>query len=98
MAHNRQTQDWVKKWRAITGKKGAPDAFVTTYYDAVQVLAHVLNSAKSMKREDIIQSFLNIKEHQTISGTITWNNVGDIFRPAPILVQVGDEGVLNLWK
>ena len=91
-------QDWVKKWRALTGKKGAPDAFVTTYYDAVQVLAHVLNTAKSMKREDIIESFLNIKEHKTISGTITWNNVGDIFRPAPILVQVGDEGVLKLWK
>ena len=91
-------QNWVKKWRKITGKTGAPDAFVTTYYDAVQVLAQVLNTAKSMKREDIIQSFLNIKGHKTISGTITWNNVGDIFRPAPILVQVGDEGVLNLWK
>ena len=91
-------QDWVAKWRKITGKKGAPDAFVTTYYDAVQVLAHVLNSAKSLSHEDVRQSFLNIKEHKTLSGTITWSNVGDVFRPAPILVELGDEGVLKLWK
>ena len=91
-------QDWVKKWHGITGKKGAPDAFVTTYYDAVQVLAHVMNSAKTRDREGVIQSFLNVKAHKTISGTITWNNVGDVFRPGPIFVQLGDEGVLNLWK
>ena len=91
-------QDWVKKWHGITGKKGAPDSFVTTYYDAIQVLAHVMNSAKTKDRKGVLESFLNVKEHKTISGTITWNNVGDIFRPAPILVKVGDEGVLNLWK
>lgn len=91
-------QEWVAKWRAITGKSGAPDAFVTTYYDAVQVLAHVMNQAESLKREDILKSFLSVKDHQTISGTITWNNVGDIFRPAPILVRLGEEGVIQLWN
>ena len=91
-------QDWVKKWHKITGKKGAPDAFVTTYYDAVQTLAHVMNSAKTQDRKGILEAFLNVDNHKTISGTITWNNPGDIFRPAPIFVQLGDEGVLNMWK
>ncbi len=91
-------QNWVKKWHKITGKKGAPDAFVTTYYDAVQVLAHVMNSAKTRDREGVLQAFLNVDNYKTISGTITWNNPGDIFRPAPIFVQLGDEGILNMWK
>ena len=93
-----EVQGWVETWRKITGNKGAPDGFVTTYYDAFQVLAHVLNTAKSLKREDIVQSFLKIKDLQTISGTITWNNSGDVFRPEPILVQLGDKGVPRLWK
>jgi branched-chain amino acid transport system substrate-binding protein len=95
---NPATQAWVKQWRILTGRKGVPDAFVTTYYDAVLVLAHVLNTAKSLSRKDIITSFLKVENHETLSGVITWSNVGDIFRPAPILVQMGDEGVLNLWK
>ena len=93
-----EVQEWIKNWRAITGKTGAPDGSVTTYYDAFQVLAHVLNTAKSLNREDIIQSFLNVKNFPTISGPVTWNNIGDVFRLEPILVRLNEEGVLELWK
>ena len=92
-------QNWVKKWRELTGnEKSAPDSLVTTYFDAVQVLAHVLNTAKSLDHADVIESFLKVKNHETLSGTISWNGVGDILRPEPILVELGDEGVLKFWK
>jgi branched-chain amino acid transport system substrate-binding protein len=92
-------QEWVTLWRKNTGKAdAAPDGFVTAYYDAVQVLAHVLNNAKDLSRASIRESFLTVKGMDTISGTIEWDSVGDVRRPAPILVQVGDNGKLRQWK
>ena len=92
-------QDWVTLWRKNTGKaEAAPDGFVTAYYDGVQVLAHVLNNAKDLSRAAIRESFLTVKGMDTISGTIEWDGVGDVRRPAPILVQVGDNGKLRQWK
>lgn len=92
-------QDWVNKWRARTKKPtGAPDNFVTTYYDSVQVLAHVLNHVKDLSRGAIRDEFLKVRDLETISGRVTWKEVGDVSRPAPVLVQVGENGVLKYWK
>ena len=91
-------QDWVRLWREKTGRqKDAPDGFVTVYFDAVMVLAHVLNTATDLSREAIRNSFLKVKNLETITGNVTWEAPGEVSRPQPILVQVGDEGILNKW-
>lgn len=92
-------QDWVTLWRGNTGRPdAAPDGFVTAYYDGVQVLAHVLNQAKDLSRASIRQAFLDVKGLDTISGTIEWAEVGDVQRPAPILVQLDGNGKLRQWQ
>jgi branched-chain amino acid transport system substrate-binding protein len=92
-------QDWIKLWRQRQNKTdGAPDAFVTTYFDAVQVLAKVMNGAKDMTREGIRDAFAGTKNLDTISGPVTWNGPGEAIRASSILVELGDNGVLKLWK
>lgn len=94
-----EVQDWVKLWRANTGRAdAAPDGFVTAYYDGVQVLARVMNEAKDLSRASIRESFLSVKGMETISGTIEWGSVGDVMRPAPILVELDDNGKLRQWQ
>ena len=58
----------------------APDAYVTATYDAILVLAKVLNEAKSLSREDLKNAFLGVRNMETISGVVSWNNAGDITR------------------
>ena len=92
-------QEWVKLWRENTGRpEAAPDNFVTAYYDAVQVLAHVLSAAGELTPEAIRESFLKVDGLETISGTVTWDAVGDVRRPAPILVRLDGNGKLLQWK
>jgi ABC-type branched-subunit amino acid transport system substrate-binding protein len=91
-------QDWVRLWRERTGRQSdAPDGFVTVYFDAVIVLAHVLNTATDLSREAIRDSFAKVKNLETITGNITWEAPGEVSRPQPILVEVGDDGILKKW-
>jgi branched-chain amino acid transport system substrate-binding protein len=91
-------QDWVKLWRAKTGRdKDAPDGFVTAYYDSAMVLAHVLNNAASLDRGAIRDAFTKVRDLQTISGDITWTEPGEVKRSKPVLVQIGDDDVLKTW-
>ena len=91
-------QEWVKLWREKTKRPNdGPDGFVTAYYDGVMVLAHVLNSAKSLSREDVRDAFVRVKDFETISGPITWTAPGEVTRSKPVLVEVGDQGVLKTW-
>jgi ABC-type branched-subunit amino acid transport system substrate-binding protein len=91
-------QDWVKLWRERTKRPNdAPDGFVTVYYDAVQILAHVLNNTSAMSREAIRDAFTKVRDLETISGTVTWTEPGEVKRSKPVLVQVGDNGVLKPW-
>ena len=92
-------QEWVKLWRENTGRPDdAPDNFVTAYYDAVQVLAHVLSTAGDLSPEAIREAFLAVDGLETISGTVTWDAVGDVRRPAPILVRLDGNGKLLQWQ
>ena len=92
-------QEWVKLWRENTGRPDdAPDNFVTAYYDAVQVLAHVLSTASDLTPEAIRDAFLAVDGLETISGTVTWDAVGDVRRPAPILVRLDGNGKLLQWR
>lgn len=91
-------QDWVKLWREKTGKKDAyPDSFVTAYYDAALVLAHVLNTTKDFSRQSIRDTLASLKGLETVSGSITYDGAGDANRPEPNLVQWKD-GKLVPWK
>lgn len=58
----------------MTGKmEETPDNFVTSYYDAILVLADILRSVEDVNnREQIRDAFLTIKNRETISGTISW--------------------------
>ena len=91
-------QNWVKLWREKTKRPNdAPDGFVTAYYDAVMVLAHVLNSATALSREAIRDSFLRVRDLETISGSIIWTAPGEVTRSKPVLVQIGDGGAIKTW-
>jgi len=93
-------QDWIARWRKHTGEAAAdPDPFETATYDAVKVLAKALNAAVSMDRKAIADSFLTLKNVETISGTITYRtqDLPDVYRSDPILVQLGDNGRLIRW-
>ena len=90
-------QDWVKLWQAKMGKpSNFPDSFVTTYYDATMVLAHVLNTARDLSRDGIRDSFLAVKNLETISGKVSWEQPGDVVRSEIVLVQWKD-GKLVPW-
>ena len=93
-------QNWVKKWRERTGKTNQdPDPYETSTYDAVNVLAHVLNVAKSLDRKDIADAFLTIKGMDTVSGKITFRpeDLPDVYRSEPILVQLIENGKMVRW-
>ena len=90
-------QDWVKLWQARLAKPGSfPDSFVTTYFDATIVLAHILNTARDLSRDGIRDSFLAVRNLETISGKVTWEQPGDVVRSEIVLVQWKD-GKLVPW-
>ena len=93
-------QDWIKLWRETTGNADQdPDPYETSTYDAVKVLAKILDNAKSLDREDIADAFLSVKDMETISGTVTFRpqDLPDIYRSEPVLVQIGENGSLKRW-
>jgi branched-chain amino acid transport system substrate-binding protein len=91
-------QDWVKLWRDRTKRaKDAPDGFVTAYYDSTIVLAHVLNSSPALTREAIRDAFMRVRDLETISGSVTWTAPGEVSRSKPVLVKIGDGGVIETW-
>lgn len=93
-------QDWIKLWRQSTGKADRdPGAYETASYDAIQVLATVLETAKSLSREDIAAAFMTIQDLETISGTVSYRteDLPDVFRSEPILVEIGENGSMRRW-
>ena len=93
-------QDWIDFWRQRTGKGDQdPDAYETSVYDAVNVLATVLENAASLDREDVARAFLTVKDMETISGTVSFRaeDLPDAYRSEPILVRLGENGRLERW-
>ena len=93
-------QDWIDFWRQRTGKGDQdPDAYETSVYDAVNVLATVLENAASLGREDVADAFLTVKDMDTISGTVSFRaeDLPDAYRSEPILVRLGENGRLERW-
>lgn len=93
-------QDWISLWRKTNDNSDkVPGAYETASYDSIKVLAQVLESAKSLSREDIAQAFLEIEDMETISGTVSFRSqdLPDVYRSEPILVRLGENGELNRW-
>ena len=93
-------QDWIDFWRQRTGKADQdPDAYETSVYDAVNVLATVLENAASLGRKDVADAFLTVKDMDTISGTVSFRaeDLPDAYRSEPILVRLGENGRLERW-
>jgi branched-chain amino acid transport system substrate-binding protein len=93
-------QDWISLWRKTNDNSDkVPGAYETASYDSIQVLAKVLESAKSLSREDIAQAFLDVQDLETISGTVSFRSqdLPDVYRSEPILIRLGENGELNRW-
>ncbi len=93
-------QNWIKFWRERTGKADQdPDPYETSVYDAVNVLARVLENAKSLDRKDVSDAFLTITDMDTISGMVSFRSqdLPDAYRSEPILVRLGENGRLERW-
>ena len=93
-------QDWISLWRKSNDNSDkVPGSYATASYDSIKVLAKVLESAKSLSREDIAKAFLDIQGLETISGTVSFRSqdLPDIYRSEPILIRLGENGELNRW-
>ena len=93
-------QNWVKLWRSRTGKtKQDPDPYETATYDSVKFLAQVLDNAKSLGRKDIADAFMTVQNLEGVSGVARYRKqeLPDIYREKPVLVQLGDNGQLLPW-
>ena len=93
-------QNWLKLWRGRTGNADRdPDPYETATYDGVKMLALILERAKSLGREDIAMAFKTIQGLETVSGTVRYRDedLPDIYRSTPVLVQLGANGTLVPW-
>lgn len=93
-------QDWISLWRKTNDNSDkVPGAYETASYDSIKVLAKVLESAKSLSREDIARAFLDVQDLETISGTVSFRtqDLPDVYRSEPILIRLGENGELNRW-
>jgi branched-chain amino acid transport system substrate-binding protein len=93
-------QNWLKLWRERTGEpEKDPDAYETATYDAVKMLARILDNAKSLDRQDIADAFMTIENMEFITGTAGYReeDLPDIRREKAVLVQLGDNGRLLPW-
>ena len=52
-----------------------------------------------MSRKDISDAFTNLKDFETVSGTIEYRSqdLPDVYRSVPVLVQLGDNNRLLSW-
>jgi branched-chain amino acid transport system substrate-binding protein len=93
-------QNFIKSYREKYGK--APTTWAALTGDAAFVLAHVLNNAKNLTREDIRASFATTKNLETMGGVIGWDGSGDANRQQVLVVMWKDEQLVpvpeSFWK
>ncbi len=93
-------QNWLKLWRTRTGMTDRdPDPYETATYDSVKFLAVVLENAKSLGRKDIADAFMSVQSLEGVSGVAKYRkqDLPDIYREKPVLIQLGDNGQLLPW-
>jgi len=72
---NPQARAFAEKYQARY--KSSPDFFASWPYDAVQVLARAINSAKSTEPGKIREALLGVKGYDGVEGGYTFDKNGD---------------------
>lgn len=78
-----EVQEWVKKYQERYGK--IPDALATLAYDATILLLTAIQKANSFEPEKIRLALENIKEFNTVSGKIIFDENGNPIKDAVIM-------------
>jgi branched-chain amino acid transport system substrate-binding protein len=93
-------QNYIAAYRDKYGKD--PTTWAALTGDAAFTLAHVLNQAKDLSREEIRKSFTTTKNLETMGGRIGWDASGDANREQVLIVMWKDEQLLpvpdSFWK
>jgi branched-chain amino acid transport system substrate-binding protein len=74
--------------------KGNPDWFAANSYDVIMLAAAAAEKAGSNDRAAINEALAQIGEYQGISGTIKFDENGDVIKPLSIVV-VKDGGLVT---
>uniref|UniRef100_A0A7V3ZU97 ABC transporter substrate-binding protein n=1 Tax=candidate division WOR-3 bacterium TaxID=2052148 RepID=A0A7V3ZU97_UNCW3 len=79
----KEVQEWVKKYQERYGK--VPDALATLAYDATNLLLTAIIKANSFEPDKIREALENIKEFNTVSGKIVFDENGNPIKDAVIM-------------
>jgi branched-chain amino acid transport system substrate-binding protein len=79
----KEVQEWVKKYQERYGK--IPDALATLAYDATNLLLTAISKANSFEPDKIREALENIKEFNTVSGKIVFDENGNPIKDAVIM-------------
>lgn len=83
------TGSFVKKYKARHGI--VPDVFAALAYDATTILLNAVDAAKRPRSEDILKELASTKDHNGVTGLISFDRNGDAVKSAAIL-RVGKSG------
>lgn len=79
----KEVQEWVKKYQEKFGK--IPDALATLAYDATILLLTAIQKANSFESEKIREALNEIKEFNTVSGKIIFDENGNPIKDAVVM-------------
>lgn len=83
------TESFIEKYKARHGI--IPDVFAALAYDATKILLKAVDAAKRPCSEDILKALALIKDHNGVTGLISFDKNGDAVKSAAIL-RVGKNG------
>ncbi len=91
-----EVQEWVKKYLAKYGSK--PDALATLAYDATTLMLKAMQAANSNKPEDIRKALQGFQDVGTVSGNISYDEMGNPIKSVVILkyTKTGQEYVATV--
>jgi branched-chain amino acid transport system substrate-binding protein len=91
-----EVQEWVKKYVAKYGSK--PDALATLAYDATTLMLKAMQVANSNKPEDIRKALQGFEDVGTVSGNISYDEMGNPIKSVVILkyTKTGQEYVATV--
>ncbi|HYG58931.1 MAG TPA: ABC transporter substrate-binding protein, partial [Symbiobacteriaceae bacterium] len=82
-------QKFVADYQAKYGVK--PDAFAALFYDATNILLEGIRQARSDDPDTIRQAMQNLKDFQTVSGKVSYDQNGNPVKSAAILQVQADK-------
>jgi branched-chain amino acid transport system substrate-binding protein len=91
-----EVQQWVGKYATKYGSK--PDALATLAYDATALMLKAIQAANSGKPEDVRKALQGFQDVSTVSGNISYDEMGNPIKSAVILkyTKTGQEYVATV--